>query len=263
MSGHRAPSSIRCSTTVPSPTAARPRVSSAATAQASSTADWTAQQHDGPSLPAATSPIESSSPTNAPPSPPATDPARCACPRHTKPGKPDDHQPVPTHPRRHHRPLSERDPATRPTHRCRTSPTSPALRAANAHTIAVGHGRHPASVRAGDAIAAAWTRDAGTVQSVVSWPADAASRLRPACRLTAADPDAVVVADTAAGFAQLARRLASQAGWSANRTIGFASLANADLIALTGTTLTGMTGATTTGNTWLIGHELLILGDQP
>lgn len=33
------------------------------------------------------------------------------------------------------------------------------LRAANADTIAVGHGRHPASVRAGDAIAAAWTRD--------------------------------------------------------------------------------------------------------
>lgn len=137
------------------------------------------------------------------------------------------------------------------------------LRAANADTIAVGHGRHPASVRAGDAIAAAWTRDAGTVQSVVSWPADAASWLRPACRLTAANPDAVVVADTAAGFSQLARRLASQAGWSANRTLGFASLANADLIALTGTTLTGMTGATTTGNSWLIGHGLLILGDQP
>ncbi len=137
------------------------------------------------------------------------------------------------------------------------------LRVANADTIAVGHGRQPASVRAGDAIAAAWTRDAGTVQSVVSWPAAAASWLPPECRLTAANPDAVVVANTAAGFARLALRLASQGGWAANRTLGFASVANTDLIALTGTTLTGMTGATSAGDSWLIGHGLLILEDQP
>ena len=36
--------------------------------------------------------------------------------------------------------------------------------------IAIGHGRHTASAGAADALAAAWTADAGQVLAVVDWP---------------------------------------------------------------------------------------------
>jgi hypothetical protein len=136
------------------------------------------------------------------------------------------------------------------------------LREARASTIAIGHGRHPASVAAATAIATAWTAEAGTVQGVADWPEDAASWLRPACRLAAGSPDALVIAATPASFAQLAQRLAAQAGWSPSRTLGFASLASADLAALTEADLSGMTGATATGGTWLIRRALLIVDDS-
>jgi hypothetical protein len=137
------------------------------------------------------------------------------------------------------------------------------LRAARATTIAIGHGRHPASAAAAQALADAWTgadrtvpdagRTGGTVLDVISYPADAASWLRPARRLARGQPDAWVIADTPAGCAQLARRLAGQPGWAAARTLGFASVATADLIPLAGPGfLDGMTGATPAGGTWRI-----------
>jgi hypothetical protein len=98
----------------------------------------------------------------------------------------------------------------------------------------------------------------GTVLAVVSYPADAASWLRPARRLARGQPDAWVIADNPAGCAQLARRLAGQPGWAAARTLGFASVATADLISLAGPgLLDGMTGATPAGGTWRIENDRL------
>ncbi|HMH89798.1 MAG TPA: hypothetical protein VK586_01805 [Streptosporangiaceae bacterium] len=57
------------------------------------------------------------------------------------------------------------------------------LRAVRPAAIAIGRGRHPASVAAARALAAEWTGTGGTVLDVISYPADAASWLRPARRL--------------------------------------------------------------------------------
>jgi hypothetical protein len=127
------------------------------------------------------------------------------------------------------------------------------LRAARAAAIAIGHGRDGASVAAAQALAEEWTGAGGTVLAVIGYPAAAASWLRPARRLAAAQPDAWVIADNPAGCAQLARRLAGQPGWTAARTFGFASVATADLMPLAGPgLLDGMTGATPAGETWRI-----------
>jgi hypothetical protein len=132
------------------------------------------------------------------------------------------------------------------------------LNAAGACAIAIGYGRHAASVEAAQALAAAWTGGTGTVLAITDWPVTAASWLRPARRLTASRPDAWVIADTPAGCAQLAARLTGQPDWTPARTLGFASLASSDLIALTGATLNGMTGPTADGGAWRIGRNLLI-----
>jgi hypothetical protein len=138
------------------------------------------------------------------------------------------------------------------------------LREAGASAISIGHGRHPASAEAAVALAAAWTAGLGEVVAVVDWPAVAASWLRPAQRLTAAQPDAWVLADTPAGGAQLAARLAGQPGWTPARTVGFASLASPDLVALARPgSLAGLTGATASGGSWRIGYSLLVINDDP
>lgn len=135
---------------------------------------------------------------------------------------------------------------------------------AGAATIAIGHGRHPASAEAAVALMVAWTAGRGEVVAMVDWPAVAASWLRPAQRLTAAQPDAWVLADTPAGGAQLTGRLAEQATWTPARTVGFASLASPDLVALTRPgSLVGLTGATASGGSWRIGHSLLVIGPVP
>jgi hypothetical protein len=133
------------------------------------------------------------------------------------------------------------------------------LRAAHATTIAIAHGRHPASAAAAHALAAAWPEIGGAVLGIVSYPADAASWLRPARRLAAGGADAWVIADNPAGCAQLLARLAGQAGWAPARTFGFASVATTDLIALTGPgILDGLTGPTATGDAWRIDDGRLI-----
>jgi Periplasmic binding protein len=138
------------------------------------------------------------------------------------------------------------------------------LREAGAAAIAIGHGRHPASAAAAVTLAAAWTACQGEVVAVVDWPAAAASWLRPAQRLTAAQPDAWVLADTPAGCAQLAGRLAEQTSWTPARTVGFASVASPDLVALARPgSLAGLTGATASGGSWRIGHSLLVINDDP
>jgi hypothetical protein len=127
--------------------------------------------------------------------------------------------------------------------------------------VTIGHGRHCASLAAAAAITAAWTQRAGLITRIVSWPPDAASWLRPAHALVDEPTDAWIIADTPAGFAQLAQRLAHEHRWSATRTYGFAGVGSPDLLRLTGTDLSGMTGATATGDTWLIRHRTLIVHD--
>jgi ABC-type branched-subunit amino acid transport system substrate-binding protein len=133
------------------------------------------------------------------------------------------------------------------------------LRQAKADTVSIGHGRHRTSVAATQALTEAWTASGGTMLHIADWPATAASWLRPAKRLTANTPDALVIADTPDGGAQLLRRLAGQPNWTPRRTFGFASLASTVLITLASpVVLTGMSGATADGGSWRIGHGVLV-----
>jgi hypothetical protein len=131
--------------------------------------------------------------------------------------------------------------------------------AAGARTVAIGHGRHPASIAAATEFASAWTATGGLVLATVHWPATAASWLRAARRLVAPGPDRWVLADTPAGAAQLARRLAAEPGWRADRTLGFASVGTAELLTLAGSdTVFGLTGALPDGGTWCVRAGLLV-----
>lgn len=137
------------------------------------------------------------------------------------------------------------------------------LHSATAHRIAIGHGRHDASIAAAAALLDAWT-ETGYIATMVSWPTRAASWLRPARHLTVDHPDAWVIADAPAGTAQLTARLAECDGWSSARTLGFASVASPELISLTGARLSGMTGGTSDGDGWLIADDdLLVEGRRP
>lgn len=130
-------------------------------------------------------------------------------------------------------------------------------------TVAIGHGRHEASEAAANALASACAFPGQTVVTIVDWPATAASWLRPARRLASACADAVVIADTPAGCAQVTARLAELPGWCPARLYGFASVASPDLLSLTRPgALAGMTGPTPDGGLWRIGHTL-VCADSP
>jgi hypothetical protein len=90
------------------------------------------------------------------------------------------------------------------------------LRRMDATLVAVGHGRDERSVATANAFLARWDRE---IAVVVDWPASAASWLRPAQRLTAAEPDAWVIADTPTGWEPIARRLRESPGWDPMRTV--------------------------------------------
>jgi hypothetical protein len=125
------------------------------------------------------------------------------------------------------------------------------LGAAGASTIAIGHGRHATSREAATAVSDAWRGLGRTVLTTVDWPAEAASWLKSARRLVSCHPDAWVIIDNPAGWAQLAIRLAEHESWSATRTFGTASLDSPDTTALTADGVRwGMRGATATGGTW-------------
>ncbi|MEU8132768.1 hypothetical protein [Streptodolium elevatio] len=120
--------------------------------------------------------------------------------------------------------------------------------------IAVGHSRDPASRNAADALIRAWEGlDRKTVRTVVDWPEQAASWLRPARRFAAGPPDAWVVAAAGRGWAELSRRLRRDTEWAPDRTYGFASLADPRTIAYAGQgTLNGLRGAAADGTTWSV-----------
>ncbi|GLZ36548.1 hypothetical protein Acsp05_01730 [Actinokineospora sp. NBRC 105648] len=114
--------------------------------------------------------------------------------------------------------------------------------------VNVGHGRDPVSSAAATAFLSTWD---GGVGEVVSWPAEAASWLRQACRFTGGAPDVWVVADAAQAWSGMARRLAATPGWRPARTVAFGGLACPDLPALVGFDATeGISGATTDGSEW-------------
>ncbi|MER5633241.1 hypothetical protein [Streptomyces nitrosporeus] len=123
-------------------------------------------------------------------------------------------------------------------------------------TVAVGHSRDEPSRAAAEAFTVTWESCGGTVLTVVDWPESAASWLRPAVRLTAALPDAWVMAAAPLGFAQLARRLRHSTDWDPARTYAFAALGDPGLPALAGDrTLHGLRGATADGGSWEVDHH--------
>ncbi|WP_245572623.1 hypothetical protein [Actinokineospora enzanensis] len=110
----------------------------------------------------------------------------------------------------------------------------------------VGHGRDPASVAAARAFVAAWP---GEIGAIVSWPATAASWLRPACRLAAGNPDVWVLADQAGAWQGMGNRLTRMPEWRPNRTIAFSGLACPALPDRMGD-LDGLAGANPDGTAW-------------
>lgn len=139
------------------------------------------------------------------------------------------------------------------------------VQAHRARLITVGHGADRRSRACAEAILAAWRDLGGEVNAVVSWPAVAASWLRPASRLVAGAPDAWVVADGVPGWCGLGPRLVSAGGWRAPRTIAFAGLADPELPSQAGSEATeGLRGALPDGRAWTFrdGHLITEIGPR-
>lgn len=122
-----------------------------------------------------------------------------------------------------------------------------------ARSVAIGRGRSAAAAAAVTEFARRWEAGGGTVLTVVTWPEEAASWLRQAVRLTAADPDLWVMAGTPRGWAQVTRRLLWSTPWQPGRTLAFAALGTQQAISLVGAhNLQGLAGATADGGTWTV-----------
>lgn len=128
-----------------------------------------------------------------------------------------------------------------------------------AASIVIGSSRDTPSRNTADAVAQGWAQRGGHVLDVVDWPERAASWLRQARRFTAQGPDAWVVTGQVPGWVQMGRRLVHSTDWDPARTIGTASLATDDLIALGGVgTFDGLRGATGDGGTWEVVRTILL-----
>jgi hypothetical protein len=122
-----------------------------------------------------------------------------------------------------------------------------------ARSVAVGHGRSAAAAAAVTEFARRWEAGGGTVLIVVTWPEEAASWLRQATRLAAADPDLWIMAGPPRGWAQMTRRLLWSTPWQPGRTLAFAALGTQRAIGLVGAhNLHGLAGATADGGTWTV-----------
>jgi len=122
-----------------------------------------------------------------------------------------------------------------------------------ARSVAIGRGRSAATAAAVAAFARRWEATGGTVLTVVTWPEEAASWLRQATRLAAADPDLWIMAGAPGGWAQMTRRLLWSTPWQPGRTLAFAALGTNDAIGLVGAhNLHALAGATTEGGTWTV-----------
>lgn len=130
--------------------------------------------------------------------------------------------------------------------------------------VNVGHARDPGSRARAAAFVAAWTARGGEIGAVVSWPATAASWLRPASRLVAGPPDGWVVADYPDGWRGIGPRLVATGRWRADRTVAFAGLGTPDLPLAAGRCATdGLRGATGDGRSWSILDGWLRVVDRP
>ena len=108
-----------------------------------------------------------------------------------------------------------------------------------------------------------WAGRGELVGALVSWPAAAASWLRPATRL-ADDADTGVVADLPRGWAGLGPRLATTPRRDPARTVAFAPPADPDRPCVAGRAATeGSRGATHTGEVWRYRHGLLVVDPPP
>jgi hypothetical protein len=126
---------------------------------------------------------------------------------------------------------------------------------------AVGHGRDRRSAARAAAFAERWSARGGRLTGIVSWPATAASWLRPATRLSAGAPDLWVVADDPAGWAGMTARLVELGRWCPERTIAFGSLADPrlpDLCPRGG--VDGLSGAAADGSQWTFDGDTLLRG---
>ena len=122
-----------------------------------------------------------------------------------------------------------------------------------ARSVAIGRGRSAGAAAAVTEFARRWEAGGGTVLTVVTWPEEAASWLRQATRLTAADPDLWIMAGPPRGWAQMARRLLWSTPWQPGRTLAFAALGTQRAIGLVGAhNLHGLAGATADGGTWTV-----------
>jgi hypothetical protein len=122
-----------------------------------------------------------------------------------------------------------------------------------AASIAIGCGRSAAATFDAAAFARRWEASGRIVLDVVTWPEQAASWLRQATRLAAANPDLWVMAGAPGGWAQMTRRLLWSTSWEPGRTIAFAALGTHHAIGLVGAgNLCGLVGATADGGTWTV-----------
>ncbi|GAA2795150.1 hypothetical protein GCM10010470_32660 [Saccharopolyspora taberi] len=128
------------------------------------------------------------------------------------------------------------------------------LRSMDAVLVNVGHGRGERSTADADAFVRAWADGGGELGTVVSWPATAASWLRPACRFAAGAPDAWVVAAEPGEWTGIGPRLAATGLWRPHRTVAFSGLAGlADGV-------DGLRGATEDGAGWMFFDGQLVVG---
>jgi len=129
----------------------------------------------------------------------------------------------------------------------------------DARMVAVGHGRDARSRRAARLFTSTWTAGLDPdgvhrqIACTVDWPAEAASWLRPARRLTETAVDAWVIADTPAGWTRMSERLRESTDWAAERTVAFSGLDSTVMVAgVPEGTLDGLVGATTAGGLWFV-----------
>jgi hypothetical protein len=125
--------------------------------------------------------------------------------------------------------------------------------------LAVGHGRDQRSAALTAAFADHWLAGGGRLTGIVSWPATAASWLRPATRLSSGAPDLWVVADDPAGWAGMAARLTELGQWRPERTIAFGALADPRLPDLCPRgAVDGLSGALADGSQWIFDGDVLL-----
>jgi hypothetical protein len=133
------------------------------------------------------------------------------------------------------------------------------LRALGARLVNVGHGPAPLARHRAHALTDRFVAVGGEVGALVSWPATAASWLRPATRLCAGAPDAWVVADDATSWPRMSARLLSGGQWSPDRTVAFPGLDDPALIELAGVdAVRGLRGVDEHGGAWRFGSATLI-----